>query len=714
MIHLDTETCGFTGPCVLIQHATDDGPVILHEVWKEPIKRSLMLIERLCDNVICGFNLSFDWFHINKLYNLFRLSSCCSRPPRIEEIVSIQQKRHSEYTQYCLRPKAVLDLFLYSRKTKWQVLMSRREIRIRKIPTIMADHLIGLLTEQVRLSGIYFHFRQGGYEWVVQPIESTGFSDLVLNFAPSGGLKPLSEELFKIKTSEFSIAKEFFPDEQEYNPYTTQWDRVIPYHIRHWHESKRARSYAEQDVILLQRLFHYWAEPIPGDIDSELACCVGAVRWKGFAIDERAVIDRYEKQKLLIEAYPVNLNSPLQVKSWLRETATETEKLVITNTAKEILEELRDWPNEVGKKAIQTIDARRAAKEIDNLIKLFNTRRFCPNFKVIGTKSGRMSGGTDENTSTSSLNPQGIQRVSAFRKLFTFAEESETLSGGDFDSFEVTITHAACLDENLSRDLRSGRSFHAILGSFLYDLSEPEIIATKGSIEDKYGRSKNSAFGIFYGAMPRRIAETAGVSTEKAKSAIEGLLQRYPKFDEFRESIYGAFCSMRQPGGIGSPVIWHEPREYVESLLGFKRYFILENYICKQLFELARGDKIPNILGDVVRRKRIQTNKGAVHSALYSAAFQLQAANMRAALNHVIQSTGAEICKELQKAIWDKQPVGIHPWVVQPANFHDEVMVVHNGVELRDTVNEVIEKFRDVVPLLSITWKENLKNWGDK
>ena len=44
---------------------------------------------------------------------------------------------------------------------------------------------------------------------------------------------------------------------------------------------------------------------------------------------------------------------------------------------------------------------------------------------------------------------------------------------------------------------------------------------------------------------------------------------------------------MRQPGGIGSKVEWHEPADFVESMLGFRRYFTLENRICKTLFDLA-------------------------------------------------------------------------------------------------------------------------------
>jgi len=71
MIYLDTETCGLTGPAVLIQYAYDDGPVTLHEIWNEPVERTLELCKRICNDTVCGFNLTYDWFHINKLYNLF-------------------------------------------------------------------------------------------------------------------------------------------------------------------------------------------------------------------------------------------------------------------------------------------------------------------------------------------------------------------------------------------------------------------------------------------------------------------------------------------------------------------------------------------------------------------------------------------------------------------------------------------------------------------
>ena len=124
---------------------------------------------------------------------------------------------------------------------------------------------------------------------------------------------------------------------------------------------------------------------------------------------------------------------------------------------------------------------------------------------------------------------------------------------------------------------------------------------------------------------------------------------------KWRKRVADNFCSMRQPGGIGSAVVWVDPADYCETFLGFRRYFTLENLIAKALFDLARKPpaKWKDVKVKVVRRDRVQTAGGAVASALYGAAFSMQAANMRAAANHEIQSPGAEITAS------GEQPIGL-------------------------------------------------------
>jgi len=121
----------------------------------------------------------------------------------------------------------------------------------------------------------------------------------------------------------------------------------------------------------------------------------------------------------------------------------------------------------------------------------------------------------------------------------------------------------------------------------------------------------------------------------------------------------------------------------------------------------------------VWRRDREQKASGAAQSALYGAAFQIQAANTRAATNHVIQSTGAEITKAVQYAIWSHQPKGIERWRVMPMNIHDEIeCVVADEPTLiesvKSTVLEAVESYRELVPLIKMEWKTHMRNWAGK
>ena len=67
MYFFDTETCGYHGPVVLIQYAKDNAPVERLSVWREPIIDTLRLIEEFCEEGVCGFNLAFDWFHLQRM-----------------------------------------------------------------------------------------------------------------------------------------------------------------------------------------------------------------------------------------------------------------------------------------------------------------------------------------------------------------------------------------------------------------------------------------------------------------------------------------------------------------------------------------------------------------------------------------------------------------------------------------------------------------------
>lgn len=546
------------------------------------------------------------------------------------------------------------------------------------------------------------------------------------------------------------------------------WPQVIHQHIEHWGFNKFARKYAADDVIYIQKLYNFFGKPDHSDTDSILACMVGAVRWKGYKLNLEALTVLREKAKAKTLTR-INFRSIPVCRKYLEQVLAETERAVLLvnnkmTTKGIILEEIAKWmiqnvcdePDCMGMgcekcddglistgekhpaaiRASEILEFRRALKEIELYDKLLHAGRFHASFKVIGTLSSRMAG-------ADSLNAQGIKRSKEVRSCFLLANEDTSLCGGDFDGFEVSIMDAVYADPKLRNLLQSKRTchkcqgagcgecgntgvqdtkIHALFGTKLFPpMTYNEIMETKGLPDelDKYSRSKNGVFAIFYGGNEETLRTRVGVDVEVALRAMEEWIQDFPVWGKNRQRVFDMFCSMRQPGGIGTKVEWHDPAGFVESMYGFRRYFTLENMICKTLFDLAQD--LPPAWKDiplkVVRRDREQTLAGAICSALYAGAFQVQASNMRAAANHEIQSPGGQLTKELEAVIWTLQPAGINEWVVQPMNVHDEVMSV-NDPKVNDQCTKLVDAFikegKAKIPLLGMTWKSDLKDWGSK
>lgn len=775
-IFYDTETCGFHGPPVLIQWAEGvDGEVHLHEVWREPIVDTLLLIEKMMTHQggLCGFNLSFDHFHLCQVYTTLKLLGekvgYAEFPDEhIEEYALLEpEARDGDY----LKPVTALDLMLHARKGPYQSTMDRNDIRIRRVPAALAEALCRELDKRIPLKDIYFaRFKDPTRRWRVYDIEDDlgdvdpDFKDVVLKFNPSSALKALAgdalgneEEILKFE--DVNVIKKMVPNEIGYAPFALAvgqpgnwgwaWPDVMWYHVRHWANNRKARKYAKLDVVYLQKLYEHFGRPEMGDDDSVLACMVGAVRWRGFRLNLESLQAQKDKALAIIDKCPFNVNSVKMVRRFLQEAMSDEQKAIIGNkTGKIVLEGLakdkddtvcleceglgtsdsgRDCapcegtglirgtePSAVAKVAQLVLDVRKAHKRVQLFDKLLAAGRFHADFNVIGALSSRMSG-------ASGLNAQGINKESEVRQCFTLAFDGEILLGGDFDGFEVCLMDAAYGDPKLREQLLSGKKIHALFGVFLFpELDYDGILATKGlpEGEDKYSRSKNGVFAMAYGGEAHTLVTRVGVSESVASEAYQRWIKSYKVWGERRQEIFDMFCSMRQPGGIGTNVEWHEPAPYVESMFGFRRYFTLENQIVSALFELANDPpkSWTRIKIKVTRRDRAQSVSGATRSALYGAAFQVQAANMRAAGNHVIQSSGATLCKELERLIWDVQPCGIHRPLVSPMNIHDEI-ITPTDPSVVDKVNrikdEFIERRKAEVPLLGMGWGQ-LKNWDEK
>lgn len=759
MLFEDVETCGRHGFIVLIQTAIDDGEIELYEPWREPVSKTLKLIEFITNypDGICGFNLAFDWFHFCKMYTCFKLLfekyGDVLPEDYIEEVAMLEMEARDGP---CLKPVKCLDLMLHARKGPFQSMMNRDDIRIRRVPTALAWQLAEELEKRIPLPDIYFARRadKSAEKWRVYDIEDEGeivkdFKDIVCKFASSTALKALAVHAGIAKENQvlkyMDIECTIYPEECGWAPFAfavgssedwkMAWPQCIPFHIQHWAYNNLARKYATDDIHYTRGLYKYFGCPAANDTDSILACMVASVRWRGFTIDIPKIRELREQALKKQDMYPRDARV---VRIYLEEVMDDTEKLHIReSTGKAILEEMvQTWSTHVeclgagcnvckkdGKirreylhpaaiRAEQVLSARQAKKAVEMYDKLLQAGRFHASFIVIGTKSSRMAG-------TDGLNAQGINHSIEVRIAFTLKHEGEMLSGGDFESFEISLAEAEYNDPNLRADLLSGKKFAAILGEFLYpDKDYDEIMASKGTDDDYYDRSKRGSFAFLYGGNENTWENRIGIPADHGKEALIKLQKRYRGVGEARQKVFDMFCSMRQPGGIGSKVEWHEPADYIESMFGFRRYFTLENKICKALFNLAENppEEWKAIKIKVVRRDRVQTATGALQSALFGAAFQIQAANLRAAANHRIQSSGATVTKEVEVVMWSFQPCGIHAWVIQPFNIHDELEASHDpkiAQALEDAVQAKVAEFRKKVPLIAIGWKQNGSDWSD-
>jgi hypothetical protein len=268
-----------------------------------------------------------------------------------------------------------------------------------------------------------------------------------------------------------------------------------------------------------------------------------------------------------------------------------------------------------------------------------------------------------------------------------------------------------------------GKKIHALFGLNVYPHHTYESLkATSGTPDDLYTRAKSAVFAMMYGGTEHTLVERLAVPLEVALAALARFHKEFPGVKRSQQRITDMLSALRQVGEIGSRIEYRKPADYIESMFGFRRYFTLENQIAKTLYDLAskppkEWKKINISVTRDVKRGRIQSAYGALQSALYGGAFGIQTSAIRAANNHVIQSSGATVTKEVQAEIWTLQPHGVHKFHVQPMNVHDELQcpclpeLVDKVAKL---VRDKVESFRPKVPLIRMDWQKHCKTWADK
>lgn len=790
---IDTETCGLHGVPVLLQYAIDDGPVQIIHLWKVPIWEVMNLIEDMVEHRVVAHNLRFDWFHISKLYNMcdWLLARPGIDPDSGLSDFSDEQLVEAEWqSQFgdCLKPHAAVDTLLLSSKGENQsYLMDAKAIYVRRIPLGVSAALCEELNKRTDLPWILFAGKKKNKDqrWTVEEHtdRKTGdpdpmWRDIKISFQPSKSLKDLAVFLcdHKPPTRFEEIACDAYPAEEGFAPFARllcpegapwlydeqpTWPAVIGQHIEHWASNEDALAYAEDDIQMLRKLYRYFGSP-EDDRDGILACQVGSVRLRGFAFDVEGAHKLLKETDKILGTAQLNVNSPKQVLEFVAEALDEMEQFVLAEGCDQQVmdklkkeftlderedcycdsgklpgEEQRTCPRckgvgSVGPGPMAVVERfehieliRKHTKRKELFLKLLLAKRAYPDFNVIGTKSGRMSG-------ASGLNFQGIDHSDEVRSLFTLADPGLVLSAGDYSSQELAIAATTMNDDDLMRDMESGKSLHGLFTAEAFETTYEDIMANKD--DGRYGKGKGGVFAILYGGTVETVAKNMGIEVAVAQAAYDRMITKYPQMGNTRKMVSERFSSMKQ--GPDRKIEYRDvPQKYIESVFGFRRYFNTEYALQKMILDVLKNPtaalkhagaksgicpdgteywshvKVERTAGSM------QTMWGACCSALYGAAFSIQNKIIRASNNHVIQSTGRELTIGMQAEVWSLQPCGIHPFHLTIMSIHDELAVVSEAEltdKIRDKIAAKVAEQCETVPLTSIEWYTGNKSWAEK
>ena len=141
MIFFDTESVGLRGPLVTIQWCYFSGQIYIRYIWETPVFSTLDLIESFTKETIVGFNLTHDWFVLNKWYNIFRQVEDKNDLPRPSEIRRLEAAG-PKFNDLCLKPRRAIDLMLIARSGTFQYLAKHKPITISKIPITAIEKVI--------------------------------------------------------------------------------------------------------------------------------------------------------------------------------------------------------------------------------------------------------------------------------------------------------------------------------------------------------------------------------------------------------------------------------------------------------------------------------------------------------------------------------------------------------------------------------------------
>ena len=252
------------------------------------------------------------------------------------------------------------------------------------------------------------------------------------------------------------------------------------------------------------------------------------------------------------------------------------------------------------------------------------------------------------------------EKGNEIRKAF-IVPKRKILLGADYSQIELRILAHVTQDPALKKAFEQGEDIHAATASKVFQVPIDQVTKQQRIV----GKTMN--FATLYGQGPHALSRQLGIDFATARTYIEEYFAQFPKVKEW----------------MGEVLAQGYEKGYVETLMGRRRY----------IPELASSNRV------------------------------IKAAGERAAINHPIQGTSADMIKkamvEISSVIASHVPERYVAWQSNSCQMilqvHDELLFECDPKTVKETARMVKDKMENALKL-SVPVIVDLKvglNWGE-
>jgi uracil-DNA glycosylase family 4 len=211
--------------------------------------------------------------------------------------------------------------------------------------------------------------------------------------------------------------------------------------------------------------------------------------------------------------------------------------------------------------------------------------RLHTSFLQHGTSTGRLA---SRNLNMQNLPVKSIAGLNIKKLFIPDDPEEEVIFNVDWKGAEIRVFTAYARDEQLEKAINDGLDVHSWFTQEIFGIPYDEVERGKEDVHKEVRTTvKRVVFGILYGAMAKKIAETAGISEERAQEVIDKLFARFPSLKGYMDEVV---ASIHKHG-------------FVETFFGRRRRFPLvrvNRFFAGQAERRGKNMKIQSTSSDIV------------------------------------------------------------------------------------------------------------------